>query len=87
MMFLVLPFTLLAIAVYESLLGPSHPDLPIAFTVSNVLLFSLLFPTFYVLTALIEEDHTLGGLDTITMLAIFLLILLILVGYGEVITT
>jgi hypothetical protein len=47
-----------------------------------VLLFILLFPTFYVLIALIEEDHTLGALDTVTMLSIFVLIILILVGYG-----
>ncbi|MGE0623777.1 MAG: hypothetical protein AB7I04_08835 [Pseudomonadales bacterium] len=81
-MFMVLPFTLLAIAVYQGVLAVDHVDLPLAFTPSNVLLFVLLFPTFYVLIALIEEDHTLGALDTITMLAIFTLVILILVGYG-----
>ncbi|MFN2164911.1 MAG: hypothetical protein ACK2U9_01465 [Anaerolineae bacterium] len=81
-MFLVLPFTLLAIAVYDGVLLAQHADIPISFTLSNVLLFALLFPTFYVLIALIEEDHTLGALDTITMLAIFLLVILILVSYG-----
>lgn len=81
-MFLVLPFTLLAIAAYQGVIGFDHVDLPLAFTPSNVLLFVLLFPTFYVLIALIEEDHTLGALDTITMLAIFTLVILILVGYG-----
>ena len=81
-MFLVLPFTLLAISIYQGLLVPSHPDLPIVFSLSNVLLFILLFPTFYVLIALIEEDHTLSALDTVTMLSIFVLIILILVGYG-----
>jgi len=82
-MFLVLPFTLLAIGLYEAGLGAVHADLPIVFSLSNVLLFVLLFPTFYVLIALIEEDHTLGALDTITMLAIFLLVILVLVVYGD----
>jgi len=81
-MFLVLPFTLLAIAGYQGVLAIEHVDLPLAFTPTNVLLFVLLFPTFYVLIALIEEDHTLGALDTITMVAIFTLVILILVGYG-----
>ena len=81
-MFLILPFTLLAISFYQGQLEPGHSDLPIGFSLSNVLLFILLFPTFYVLIALIEEDHTLGALDTVTMLSIFLLIILILVGYG-----
>jgi Ca2+/Na+ antiporter len=82
-MFLVLPFTLLAIAFYQFAIAPDHADLPIVFSLSNVLLFVLLFPTFYVLIALIEEDHTLGALDTVTMVAIFSLVILILVTYGE----
>jgi len=81
-MFLVLPLTLIAIAVYQGPLGLEHPELPVTFTLSNVLLFLLLFPLFFVLTALIEEDHTLGALDTVIMSAIFLLIILILIGYG-----
>ncbi|MCG2635100.1 MAG: hypothetical protein J4A00_09370 [Gammaproteobacteria bacterium] len=81
-MFLVLPFTLLAIAGYQGILVTDHADLPLSFSLSNVLLFVLLFPTFYVLIALIETDHTLGALDTATMLAIFLLVILILVCYG-----
>jgi len=83
-MFMVLPFTLLAIGVYQATADGGHPELPLAFTVSNILLFLLLFPTFYVLIALIEEDHTLGALDTTIMASIFLLILLILIGYGSV---
>jgi hypothetical protein len=81
-MFLVLPFTLLAIAIYQVVLGAGHPELPLTFSISNVLLFTLLFPTSYVLIALIEEDHTLGPLDTVIMAAIFLLIILILIAYG-----
>lgn len=83
-MFLVLPFTLLAIAIYQGVMGAGHPELPLTFTLSNVLLFILLFPTFYVLIALIEEDHTLGALDTTIMSSIFLLIILILIGYGGI---
>lgn len=63
-----------------SALGAAHPELPLAFTLSTGLLFSLLFPTFYVRTELIEEDHTLGPLDTMIMSLIFLLVILILIA-------
>jgi hypothetical protein len=82
-MFLVLPYTLLAIAIYQGPLGLVHPELPVTFSVSNILLFVLLFPTFFVLMELIEEDHTLSALDTAIMGAIFLLIILILIAYGS----
>lgn len=81
-MFLVLPFTLCMIAGYQVFFAPDPAATTIGFTLYNVLLFVLLFPTFYVLIALIEEDHTLGPLDTITMIAIFSVIVLILLGYG-----
>ena len=81
-MFLVLPFTLLAIGVYQGALGAVHPELPLAFTHSMVMLFLLLFPTFFVLIELIQEDHTLGALDTTIMAAIFVLIIVILIAYG-----
>ena len=82
-MFLVLPFTLLIIALFQLFFALDPAATTIGFTLPNVLLFVLLFPIFYVLIALIEEDHTLGPLDTITMVAIFSVILLILLGYGE----
>jgi hypothetical protein len=81
-MFLVLPFTLLAIAGYELLTGAAHPELPLAFTMPNVLLLLFLFPTFFVLAELLEENHTLGILDTTILVAIFGLLLLLLVTYG-----
>ena len=82
-MFLVLPFTLLAIGIYQGPIGAVHAELPLAFTHSMVLLFLLLFPTFFVLIELIQEDHTLGALDTTIMAAIFVLIIFILVAYGD----
>jgi Ca2+/Na+ antiporter len=81
-MFLVLPFTLLAIGGYQLFSGTTHPELPLAFTLPNVLLLLFLFPTFFVLAELLEEDHTLGILDTTIMVAIFGLLLLLLVTYG-----
>lgn len=81
-MFLVLPFTLFAIGVYQGPIGAAHPELPLAFTHSMVMLFLLLFPTFFVLIELIQEDHTLGALDTTIMAAIFVLIIVILIAYG-----
>lgn len=82
-MFLVLPFTLLAIGVYQGVTDAAHPELPLAIGQSAVLLFLLLFPTFFVLLELIQEDHTLGALDTTIMVAIFLLIVTILLVYGS----
>ena len=81
-MFLVLPFTLLAIGVFQAFAGTAHPELPLLFNHSSLLLFLLLFPTFFVLLELIQEDHTLGALDTTIMAAIFVLIITILLVYG-----
>jgi hypothetical protein len=81
-MFLVLPFTLLAVGVYQGAINPAHPELPLRFNVSLALLTALLFPTFYVLVALLEEDHTFGILDTVIMGAICSLTLLSLLAYG-----
>lgn len=82
-MFLVLPFTLIAIGAVQLFTGAAHPELPLAFSQSSVLLFLLLFPTFFVLLELIQEDHTLGALDTTIMGAIFILIMTILLAYGS----
>jgi len=81
-MFLVLPFTLLSIAIYQGLIMPDHPSLPIHFTLSNIFLLIFLFPTFFVLVELLEESHTLGILDTTIMSAIILLLIMLLVTYG-----
>jgi hypothetical protein len=82
-MFLVLPFTLIAIGVYQGWINPAHPELPLAFSFSNLLLLLCLFPMLYVLVALLEEDHTLGLLDTTVMAAIFLLLIILLLSYGS----
>lgn len=81
-MFLVLPFTLLAIAFYQAFVDPGHPELPLTFTLSNILLLLFLFPTFFVLAELLEEDHTFSALDTTIMFAIVALLILLLVTYG-----
>jgi len=81
-MFLVLPFTLLSIALYQAFLNPAHPDLPLEFSISNIFLLLFLFPTFYTLSSLLEEDHTLGILDTTIMTGIFLFLIVLLVSYG-----
>ena len=81
-MFLVLPFTLIAIGLYQLGAGAAHPELPLAFSLPNVLLLIFLFPTFFVLVELLEEDHTLGTLDTVVMTSIFALLVLLLVTYG-----
>ena len=80
--FLVFPFTLMAIAIYQLAINSCHPDLPLSFSISKTLLLVFLFPTFYTLTALIEEDHTFGILDTTIMTCVVLMLLLILIGYG-----
>jgi hypothetical protein len=81
-MFLVLPFTLLSIAFYQSFLNPAHPELPLEFSVSNILLLLFLFPTFYTLSSLLENDHTLGILDTVIMTGLFLFLIVLLVTHG-----
>lgn len=86
-MFLVLPYTLIAIGIYQQWIDPSHPDVPIDFALSNVFLLLFLFPTFFVLIELLEEDHTLGILDTTIMTAIFALLIVLMVTYGADIPT
>lgn len=81
-MFLVLPFTLLYIALYQAFLNPGHPELPLEFSISNIFLLLFLFPTFYTLSSLLEEDHTLGILDTTIMTCIFLFLIVLLISYG-----
>ncbi|MEH6609027.1 MAG: hypothetical protein V7696_06630 [Halioglobus sp.] len=81
-MFLVFPYTLLCIASYQFFMQSGHPDLPLAFSVPHVLLLLFLFPTFYTLSSLIEEDHTLGILDTVIMVGIFLFLIVLLSTHG-----
>lgn len=71
-MFLVVPFTLIAIGI-SGLLGIVNGTLPINFVTTLVVV--LLFPVFFVLFAYLEEDHTLNNLDAAGMLVIFILIL------------
>jgi len=81
-MFLVFPYTLLCIAIYQSFLGVGNSDLPLEFSVSHVLLLLYLFPTFYTLSSLLEEDHTLSILDTVIMSGIFLFLIVLLATHG-----
>lgn len=82
LLFLIVPFTLGSIAIYQGFINPTHADFPISFTVSNILLFIFLFPTFHTLAALLENDHTMGILDTVIMVCIVVLLLLLLIFYG-----
>jgi hypothetical protein len=81
-MFLVLPFTLIAIGCYQAWINPQHPELPLLFSFSNMLLLLFLFPMLFVLIELLEEDHTLGILDTTIMVAIFMLLIALLLSYA-----
>ena len=81
-MFMVLPFTLVAIGSYQAWINPDHPELPLLFSFSNMLLLLFLFPMLFVLVELLKEDHTLGLLDTTIMVAIFLLLITLLLTYG-----
>ncbi len=82
LLFLIVPFTLGAIAFYQVFINPAHPDFPIRFSVPNILLVIFLFPTFHTLAALLENDHTMGILDTVIMVSIVGLLLLLLIAYG-----
>jgi len=81
-LFLIVPFTFLAIAFYQVFVNPEHFDFPILFTVPNILLLIFLFPTLHTMAALLEKDHTMDILDTVIMFAIVGLLLLLLVTYG-----
>ncbi len=81
-MFLVLPFTLLSIAFYQHFIDRNHPELPLEFSLAISFLLLFLFPTFYTLSALMEEDHTMGILDTVIMTGIFLFLIVLLATYG-----
>jgi uncharacterized membrane protein len=82
-MFLVLPFTLIAIGCYQVWINPQHPELPLPFSLPNMLLLLFLFPMLYVLVGLLEDDHTLGILDTTIMVSIFAVLLALLLTYGS----
>jgi len=81
-MFMVLPFTLIAIGCYQAWINPGHPELPLLISFTNMLLLLFLFPLLFVLVELLREDHTLGLLDTTIMVAIFLLLITLLLSYG-----
>ncbi|MFT6991993.1 MAG: Ca2+/Na+ antiporter [Paraglaciecola sp.] len=82
LMFLIVPFTFIAIAYYQAFVNPNHPDLPILFSVPNILLLIFLFPTLHTLASLLENDHTMDILDTTIMVALVALLLILLVTYG-----
>ena len=82
LLFLIVPFTFLAIAYYQAFVNPSHPDLPILFSVPNILLLLFLFPTLHTLASLLENDHTMDILDTTIMVTLVGLLLILLVAYG-----
>ncbi len=84
LLFLIVPFTLVAIAFYQAFINPAHPDFPIQFSVSNILLMIFLFPTLHTLAALLENDHSMDLLDTVIMISIVGLLILLLVVFGGV---
>lgn len=81
--FLVLPFTLIAIGCHQAWINPNHPELPLLFSFTNILLLIFLFPMLFVLVELLEEDHTLDLLDTTIMVVIFMLLIVLLLSYGQ----
>lgn len=72
-MFLLVPFSMIVIAVYGYITGSSIYVIPI--NISTTMLVFLLFPLFYVLIEYIEEDHTLSNLDAAAMTGIYILLL------------
>ncbi len=72
-MFLLVPFSMLAIGFFGLFTGSATYAIPI--NTSTTMLMLLLFPLFYVLLEFIEEDHTLSNLDAAAMTAIYALLL------------
>lgn len=81
-LFLIVPFTFLAIAYYQVFVNTGHADLPIEFSVTHILLLVFLFPTLHTLASLLQNDHTMDILDTVIMFTIVGLLLMLLVTYG-----
>lgn len=79
-MFLVVPFTLLAIGLFGLVTGDPRYVVPIDFTTTSIMV--LLFPLFFVLLQYIEDDHKLSNLDAAAMTGIYLLLLYVLVFTG-----
>jgi Ca2+/Na+ antiporter len=79
-MFLVVPFTLLVIGLFNLITGDPRYVVPIDFTTTSIM--TLLFPLFFVLLQYIEDDHTLSNLDAAAMTGIYLLLIYVLVFAG-----
>jgi hypothetical protein len=73
--FLLLPIVLLGIAWHYQNTG-------LLFSHTNILLLIFLFPTFYVLSGLLEEDHTFDLLDTSIMTSIVIILIYFLLRFG-----
>jgi Ca2+/Na+ antiporter len=72
-LFLLLPFCLIFIAIFGAVTGNPAYALPI--NTSTVMLMILLFPLIYVLLQYLEDDHTLSNLDAVAMTAVYGLLL------------
>ena len=81
-MFMVLPFTLICHRDLWGWINPAHPELPLQFTFSSMLLLLFLFPMLFVLIELLEEDHTLGDAGYDDHGGDFLLLIALLLTYG-----
>jgi CRP-like cAMP-binding protein/Ca2+/Na+ antiporter len=80
-MFLLLPFSMMAIAVLGFMSGDPQYSIPI--TVETTFLMILLFPVFYVLLEYLKDDHTLNNLDAAAMTGIYALLLYFLFTTGS----
>lgn len=72
-MFLLVPFSMVAIAFFGLLTGSAAYVIPI--NTATTMLLLLLFPLLYVLLQYLEEDHTLSNLDAAAMTGIYILLL------------
>lgn len=72
-MFLLVPFSMITIAVFGFATGAAKYAIPIS--VDTTLLMLLLFPLFYVLLEYLKDDHTLNNLDAASMTGIYALLL------------
>ncbi len=79
-MFLLLPFAMLTIAIFGAVTGAPIYVVPIE--LQTMLLILLLFPVFYVLLEFLKDDHTLNNLDAAAMTGIYLLLLYFLFTAG-----
>lgn len=78
--FVIFGFTLVASGIIGPLLGVTNGLIPI--DLFSVVLLFFAFPSMFILRAMITDDAKINALESISMIAVFVMMLYILLAYG-----